>query len=74
MPEMDGAGLCRVLKADKELRPIPILMPTTLGETQKKIAGLEAGADDYIEKPKGPDDFRVLCARIKAHLLIADLR
>ena len=74
MPEMDGVGLCRALKADKELRSIPVLMLTTLGETQKKIAGLKSGADDYIEKPKGPDDFRVLCARIKAHLRIADPR
>jgi sigma-B regulation protein RsbU (phosphoserine phosphatase) len=74
MPEMDGAGLCRALKADKELRSIPVLMLTTLGETHQKIAGLKSGADDYIEKPKGPDDFRVLCARIKAHLRIADLR
>jgi serine phosphatase RsbU (regulator of sigma subunit) len=74
MPELDGAGLCRAIKSDKELRSIPVLMLTTLGETQSKIAGLEAGADDYIEKPKGQDEFRVLCARINAHLRIADLR
>jgi sigma-B regulation protein RsbU (phosphoserine phosphatase) len=49
-------------------------MLTTMGEAQSKITGLEAGADDYIEKPKGQDDFRVLCARIQAHLRIADLR
>lgn len=74
MPELDGAGLCQALKADKELRSIPVLMLTTLGEAQNKIAGLQAGADDYIEKPKGQDDFRVLCARINAHLRISDLR
>jgi sigma-B regulation protein RsbU (phosphoserine phosphatase) len=74
MPEMDGAALCHALKADKELRSIPVLMLTTLGESHQKIAGLKAGADDYIEKPKGPDEFRVLCARIRAHLRIADLR
>ena len=74
MPELDGAGLCQALKADKELRSIPVLMLTTLGEAQNKIAGLTAGADDYIEKPKGADDFLVLCARIDAHLRIADLR
>src|SRR5258707_3408740 len=73
MPELDGAGLCQALKADKELRSIPVMMLTTLGEAQNKIAGLTAGADDYIEKPKGHDDFRVLCARIHAHLRIADL-
>src|SRR5262249_11111249 len=55
------------------LRSIPILMLTTLGETQNKIAGLEAGADDYIQKPKGPEEFKVLVARIRAHLRIADL-
>jgi sigma-B regulation protein RsbU (phosphoserine phosphatase) len=49
-------------------------MLTTLGEAQSKIAGLSAGADDYIEKPKGADDFLVLYARIEAHLRIADLR
>ncbi len=38
-------------------------MLTTLGEAQNKIAGLAAGADDYIEKPKGQEEFRVLCAR-----------
>ncbi len=73
MPEMDGAGLCRALKADKGLRTIPVLMLTTLAETDNKIAGLEAGADDYILKPKSLDDFREMFARIKAHLRIADL-
>jgi sigma-B regulation protein RsbU (phosphoserine phosphatase) len=73
MPELDGAGLCRAIKADKELRSIPILMLTTLGETHNKIAGLESGADDYIQKPKGPEEFQVLVARIRAHLRLADL-
>ena len=73
MPELDGAGLCQAVKRDPELRSIPVLMLTTLGESRNKIAGLKAGADDYIEKPKGLDDFEVLCARIEAHLRIADL-
>jgi sigma-B regulation protein RsbU (phosphoserine phosphatase) len=74
MPELDGAGLCHALKADRELQSIPVMMLTTLGDARSKIAGLEAGADDYVEKPKGADDFQVLCARIQAHLRIADLR
>ena len=36
MPELDGAGLCQALKADKELRSIPVLMLTTLGEAQRQ--------------------------------------
>ena len=74
MPEMDGAGLCKAVKSDKALRTIPILMLTTLSEIDSKVAGLEAGADDYILKPKSPDDFREMFKRIEAHLRIADLR
>jgi sigma-B regulation protein RsbU (phosphoserine phosphatase) len=74
MPELDGAGLCRALKADKELRSIPVLLLTTLGESRNKVEGLNSGADDYITKPKSPDDIQELYARIRAHLRIADLR
>ena len=74
MPEMDGAGLCRALKQDRELRSIPVLLLTTLGETHNKVEGLDAGADDYIQKPKSPDEIKELFARIRAHLRIADLR
>src|SRR5262249_36127641 len=73
MPEMDGAGLCQAIKADKDLRSIPIVMLTTLGEIENKVAGLEAGADDYILKPKSPDDFRELYARVQAQIRIGDL-
>lgn len=74
MPELDGAGLCKAVKADKVIRTIPILMLTTLSEIDSKVAGLEAGADDYILKPKSPDDFREMFKRIEAHLRVADLR
>jgi phosphoserine phosphatase RsbU/P len=74
MPELDGAGLCRALKGDKELRAIPVLLLTTLGESHNKIEGLDSGADDYIQKPKSPDEIKELFARIRAHLRIADLR
>ncbi len=74
MPDLDGAGLCRALKADKDLRTIPVLLLTTLSETKNKITGLDAGADDYIQKPKNPDEIQELFARIRAHLRIADLR
>ncbi|WP_165071226.1 SpoIIE family protein phosphatase [Paludisphaera rhizosphaerae] len=73
MPELDGPGLCKGVKDDPELRTIPVLMLTTLGETRNKVAGLESGADDYIEKPKSPDDIEEMFARIRAHLRIADL-
>ena len=73
MPELDGPGFCRALKADKELCQIPVLMLTTLGETKSKIEGLDAGADDYIQKPKSPGDIEELFARIRAHFRLADM-
>jgi sigma-B regulation protein RsbU (phosphoserine phosphatase) len=73
MPEMDGAALCKAIKEDKALRTIPILMLTTLSEIDNVITGLESGADDYILKPKSPDDFRVMFKRIAAALRTSDL-
>ena len=74
MPELDGPGLCRELKADPDLRAIPVIMLTTLGATESKVLGLDAGADDYIEKPQAPQDIQEIFARIRAQLRIADLR
>jgi sigma-B regulation protein RsbU (phosphoserine phosphatase) len=74
MPELDGPGFCRALKADTELRSIPVIMLTTLGATESKIIGLDAGADDYLVKPRAPSDVEELYARIRAQLRIADLR
>jgi sigma-B regulation protein RsbU (phosphoserine phosphatase) len=74
MPELDGPGFCSALKADPVLRPIPVIMLTTLGASEHKVVGLDAGADDYIEKPKGPSEVQELFARIRAQLRIADLR
>lgn len=74
MPGLDGPGLCRALKADRDLRAIPVIMLTSLGATESKVHGLDSGADDYIEKPKSPADIQEIFARIRAQLRIADLR
>jgi sigma-B regulation protein RsbU (phosphoserine phosphatase) len=74
MPELDGPGFCQALKADPVLRPIPVIMLTTLGASEHKVVGLDAGADDYVEKPKGPAEVQEVFARIRAQLRIADLR
>jgi two-component system, OmpR family, phosphate regulon response regulator OmpR len=51
MPGESGVDLTRSLRAEKE---VPILMLTALSETDSRIAGLEAGADDYLPKPFDP--------------------
>lgn len=51
MPGMDGFEVCRRLRADKKLEEIPVIMLTMLDDTESKIEGLKAGADDFISKP-----------------------
>lgn len=65
MPEMDGIETCSELKKIPELQNSIIIFLTARGEDYSQIAGLDAGADDYITKPVKP---RVLVSRIKALL------
>ena len=53
MPGEDGITLCKKLRAERET---PILLLTAKNETQDRIAGLEAGADDYLAKPFEPKE------------------
>ncbi len=51
MPDIDGLEVCRRLRADEKLAEIPILLLTALSDQASRLAGLEAGADDFISKP-----------------------
>ena len=67
MPVMDGWEVC---KAIRENGSTPVIMLTAKGETDDKVMGLKAGADDYITKPF---EMKELLARIEAVLRRADL-
>ena len=51
MPGESGIALTRSLRSEKQ---VPILMLTALSETESRVTGLEAGADDYLPKPFDP--------------------
>ena len=51
MPGMDGFEVCRRLKADRAWRSIPVLMLTGLSDLDNKIRALDAGADDFVNRP-----------------------
>ncbi len=51
MPEMDGLEYLSVIRANPRLAEIPIILVTALDDRSSRLAGLEAGADDYIVKP-----------------------
>ncbi len=63
MPGVDGLGVCRVVRADGI--SVPILMLTARVEVDARVAGLDAGADDYLAKPFELDE---LLARLRALL------
>jgi DNA-binding NarL/FixJ family response regulator len=62
MPRLDGYGLLRKLRADERLGGTPVIFLTAKGMTADRIAGFQAGADDYIPKPFDPDE---LVARVR---------
>jgi len=52
MPRMNGLAFCREIRADAELKALPILLVTAVQkDTESAVAGLQAGADDYLEFP-----------------------
>lgn len=51
MPEMDGYEVCRTLKEDDRFLLIPIILTTSLNNSEEKMHALEAGADDFLPKP-----------------------
>jgi len=70
MPKMDGIEVCRHLRADSALPFMPIIMVTAKTDSKDVVAGLEAGADEYLTKPV---DHAALVARVKSMLRIKSL-
>lgn len=62
LPDIDGFEVCRTLRRTSD---VPIIMVTARADTHDVVAGLEAGADDYLTKPFAPKE---LSARIRALL------
>ncbi len=65
LPGLSGEEICRLIRADQRLAPVPILMLTARAEEEDRVAGLDLGADDYVTKPFSP---RELVARVRAVL------
>jgi diguanylate cyclase (GGDEF)-like protein len=65
MPMMDGYEVARRIRRHPSNTHVPIIMLTAKSEVEDKLAGFDAGADDYITKPFGPQE---LLARVKAKI------
>jgi phosphoserine phosphatase RsbU/P len=71
MPEMDGIEVCRRARGRTEAGPFHILLLTARGRKEDVIAGLQAGADDYVTKPFDHEELR---ARVQVGQRIVELQ
>ncbi len=71
LPVMDGYELCRQIKADAQLKDIPVILLTSLSDPTDIIRGLECGADNFVTKPY---DEKLLLSRIEYIVLNRELR
>jgi PAS domain S-box-containing protein len=71
MPKLDGFGLLQALRADAQLRDIPIILLSARAGEEARIEGMYAGADDYLIKPFSA---RELVARVESHVKMARTR
>lgn len=69
MPGKSGYELCRELKANPETRLIPFVLITGLSDREDRVHGIEAGADDFLNKPIFPEE---LFARVKSLLKLKE--
>ena len=65
MPRMTGYDACRILKANPDMKDIPIVFLSAKGQESEIQTGMEVGADEYLLKPFAPDQ---LTERVKAIL------
>ena len=70
MPNLDGLEACRRLKSDRAVAFTPVILVTAKAATQDIVAGLDAGADEYLTKPV---DQAALVARVRSALRIKSL-
>jgi PAS domain S-box-containing protein len=71
MPELDGFELLRKLRADPQLRDLPVILLSARAGEDAQVEGLDAGADDYLTKPFSA---RELIARVNSSLETARIR
>jgi putative two-component system response regulator len=68
MPEMDGLAVTRALRSEPLTALLPIILVTARGRLEDKVAGLDAGASDFITKPFEPAE---LLARVRSNLRLS---
>src|SRR5204862_4903413 len=68
LPDVDGLALCRLVRAQPNLKQVPLVVFSANDSEGRKVQAFTAGADDYIVKPSTPGE---LVSRVNSHLGIA---
>lgn len=66
LPGMDGFEVCRLVKSNSDTWNIPVIFVSSRSSTEERLAGYEAGGDDYVTKPVAPDE---LITKVERSLL-----
>src|SRR5262245_53796712 len=75
MPGIDGIEVCRRIKSNPHTQHIPVIMVTALDQPEDRVRGLEAGADDFLNKPV--NDLSLFCrvkSLVRLKMLVDELR
>lgn len=67
MPNLNGFGLCDRVKTDQRSSHIPVVLLTALSEQEKKLQGLQHGADAYLSKPFNQQELQLIMANLLRH-------
>jgi len=71
MPGMSGYDVCRTIRANAGTALLPVVLVTSLDPNQERVKGMEAGADDFLQKPINQQE---LFARVKSLLRVKSLQ
>jgi len=72
MPEMDGLECCRAIRANRRTELIPVLMLSSVPSVENEIAGIGAGADEFVHKPFHPEVLRTRIRSLLRHKAAVD--
>jgi DNA-binding response OmpR family regulator len=64
IPKLNGFDLCRIVKKEKNMTDIYIILLTAKGQVNDRAAGYDAGANAYITKPFNPDELLALTEQV----------
>lgn len=74
MPKLDGFGYCELVRGDKNLPRMPIVVQTGFDERKARLRALSCGADDFLTKPLDMDELSLrICVHVDRYFMLRDM-